>query len=271
MFINMGRFWRFMPFIDPYFIPRDRTPSDLDRRLAEEFPERCKYLLDEVSPDEHKAILGILGHDMSNSILAAYGALRFGLQKRCIGENLTRMYNGKRQLTHGNELVRADILEMMEFLVESRNKSKTREIVSFEAEPGNYDALTYPGIVFLNILHYVQNAEDQHRDLGVEMPVEVSVGTLKLRDLGCDLGPNQHLYGPETDLIRISVKDYGNGIQDEVLPHIFKPGFSGRGSSGIGLGLSDLIFHRLHGVGRVDEAIGIGSTFSSYFPRIRTV
>jgi len=255
-FINKGRFERFMPFIDPFYIPRDRIGLE-----------------EEISCPELNAILRILGHDLNNTLQVASISLQSGRQAPFIGYELLQTLLGMQQLHIGNGTKYEDIDELVQNLISRRNIKSGSEVACYlpSAEPVDFFAKTYPGIVFLEVLHYIQNAEDQHIDLKVQRPVEVSLGTLKLRDLESGLGPNQHLYKPDTDLIRISVLDYGNGIKDEALPRIFELGYSGRKSTGIGLGLTDLSLHRLHGVSRVDTAIGVGSMFSLYFPRKRIV
>jgi signal transduction histidine kinase len=40
---------------------------------------------------------------------------------------------------------------------------------------------------------------------------------------------------PDTDFVEFSVTDSGNGINPKLLPHIFQPGLSGDGGSGLGL------------------------------------
>ena len=64
---------------------------------------------------------------------------------------------------------------------------------------------------------------------------------------------------------KIEIKDYGNGIDKDDLPHIFERFYKGKNASnesvGIGLALAKSIIENNNGYISVDSKIGVGSTF----------
>lgn len=72
--------------------------------------------------------------------------------------------------------------------------------------------------------------------------------------------------------VRLSVRDTGTGIAEDVLKHIFEPFFTTRAPLGSGLGLSqvDGIVRQLDGFIDVQTEVGIGTTFHIYLPAVPT-
>jgi len=70
--------------------------------------------------------------------------------------------------------------------------------------------------------------------------------------------------------VRITIKDYGEGIPPEHLSRIFDPYFTtkkkGRGGLGLGLAISDSIIKYHSGLISVESSVGLGTTFSIYLP-----
>lgn len=91
--------------------------------------------------------------------------------------------------------------------------------------------------------------------------LEVSVANVTLDKEHASLGPGQY--------VRISFKDSGVGIDEEVLPHIFDPFFTTR-QMGHGLGLSTCysIISRHNGLIEAESEKGVGSTFYVYLPAV---
>ncbi len=73
--------------------------------------------------------------------------------------------------------------------------------------------------------------------------------------------------GAGAPVVRISVRDYGAGIPDEVLPRIFDPYFTTKpGSSGLGLATSYAIVAKHGGRLSVQSEVGQGTVFTIDLP-----
>jgi signal transduction histidine kinase len=78
----------------------------------------------------------------------------------------------------------------------------------------------------------------------------------------------------DKDVIRIRFIDYGDGIPQEVLPHIFEPFFSTKTSNkSLGLGLSTVygIVQRHAGTIHVESRVGKGTEFTVTLPRVQNL
>lgn len=75
---------------------------------------------------------------------------------------------------------------------------------------------------------------------------------------------------PAGDWVRLDVRDDGTGIEETILSHIFEPFFTTKGDSGTGLGLATVYgaVGQAGGQIRVRSAVGKGTTFSLFFPRV---
>jgi signal transduction histidine kinase len=117
-----------------------------------------------------------------------------------------------------------------------------------------------------------------HRDYRFQGKVQCNLGQLNQVFMNLLTNALQSMNGegeiwvrtePKGDEILIYIKDSGQGIPPEVLPHIFEPFYTTKDvGEGTGLGLS--ISHKViedHG-GRieVESSLGEGSTFSIYLP-----
>jgi CheY-like chemotaxis protein len=79
---------------------------------------------------------------------------------------------------------------------------------------------------------------------------------------------------PDGDWVSVAVSDSGEGIQTEVLPHIFKPFFTTKEpGKGTGLGLAQIygLLKQHDGYIDVKTEIGVGTTFTFYLPAVKTM
>ncbi|HEX9637719.1 MAG TPA: ATP-binding protein [Acidobacteriota bacterium] len=70
----------------------------------------------------------------------------------------------------------------------------------------------------------------------------------------------------EPGTVRVAIEDNGPGIEPEVLPHIFEPFFSQRGSSGLGLAVCEGIARAHRGALWASSRVGAGTTFVLELP-----
>jgi signal transduction histidine kinase len=83
-------------------------------------------------------------------------------------------------------------------------------------------------------------------------------------------------HDPETGMIDLVVRDFGCGIPQEKLPHIFDsffttkagPDASGKGGTGLGLSMCKDIIESHHGRIRVDSTVGKGTAFTLKLPTV---
>jgi signal transduction histidine kinase len=65
-------------------------------------------------------------------------------------------------------------------------------------------------------------------------------------------------------MVRVDVADQGGGISDKLAPHIFDRGFSGAGSTGVGLALARALVEA--DGGRLDLQRRRPATFALFLP-----
>ena len=105
------------------------------------------------------------------------------------------------------------------------------------------------------ILNLVLNGSESMPEGGT-----ITISTQVYRDAGARV--------LRSDAIQIQIRDSGNGIAEEHMPHIFEPFFSTKGEKGTGLGLwvSNGIVQSHGGSLQVRSRIGQGTTFSITLP-----
>jgi len=87
------------------------------------------------------------------------------------------------------------------------------------------------------------------------------------------------VHDAEHDMVDLVVRDFGCGIPQEKLPHIFDsfyttktgPDASGKGGTGLGLSMCKEIIEAHHGRIRVDSTVGKGTAFTLKLPSVARV
>jgi two-component system, cell cycle sensor histidine kinase and response regulator CckA len=94
-------------------------------------------------------------------------------------------------------------------------------------------------------------------------------GVIELTARNITLGASDHLTLGKGDYVRISIKDHGIGISNELLSRIFDPFFTTK-TKGHGLGLATCysIINRHGGAIDVESDLGKGSTFHVFLPAV---
>jgi signal transduction histidine kinase len=112
------------------------------------------------------------------------------------------------------------------------------------------------------LLHLVTNARDA-MPRGGSVVITTASATLNSADVARRPGlvPGRH--------VRLQVRDTGVGMDGEVVRRAFEPFFTTRpGGQGAGLGLATVlgIIVRHNGWAELDSEVGVGTTFTAFFP-----
>ena len=118
-----------------------------------------------------------------------------------------------------------------------------------------------PGQIQQVILNLVLNARDAMPKRGNLIVVTKNVES-------ADIQPGKGPTLPPGSYVRLSVTDTGSGMDEETQKHIFEPFFTTKGEKGTGLGLATVygIVHQWKGHLWLNSTLGVGTTFSVYFP-----
>jgi PAS domain S-box-containing protein len=95
-------------------------------------------------------------------------------------------------------------------------------------------------------------------------------GKIEMRAENVEISPDFLPPLPGGDYLKISVRDYGNGISPEHIFNIFDPYFTTKkNGSGMGLATAYSVIRKHNGQIRVESAVGVGSIFHIYVPASR--
>lgn len=156
-----------------------------------------------------------------------------------------------------NESVRS-LQKMLQRVIGEHIQVKTElaaEVGRVKADPGQLEQ------VLLNLCVNARDAMTQ----GGTITIATADVTYFLEDF---FSPNEM---PAGEYVKLSVGDTGVGIPPEVIKHIFEPFFTTKEKGqGTGLGLATCygIIKQTGGYISVESAVGVGTTFSIYLPRV---
>jgi len=252
---------------------RRREREEMEARMQQaERLESLGVLAGGMAHDFNNLLTCVLGHaDMAGADLSPIHpaqrnleVLRSAAQR---ASSLTRKlleYAGRRG---GEPSVTslADILIEMEPLLTAVAPAKIKVEVSGtdHAVAARIDRTQVEQIVLNLVMNAAQAIGAQGGHIQVSLDErDLAAGFLGRAALGSDLAPGRYAL--------LIVKDDGPGIAPEVLPRLFDPYFSTKGT-GRGLGLASVlgIVKRCCGGIHVETEIGHGTTFTIFFPAIR--
>ena len=156
-----------------------------------------------------------------------------------------------------NEVV-AQVTRMLQRLIGEHIALETRYA------PGAATVQADAGMIEQVLVNLAVNARDA-MPRGGRLVVQTSVQSLT------EAEAKDHPRRRAGEVVRLSVSDTGTGIAPEHLPHIFEPFFTTKEvGKGTGLGLATVfgIAEQHRGWIEVDSALGVGTTFHLYLPRL---
>ncbi len=136
--------------------------------------------------------------------------------------------------------------------------------VRFQAEPGQFIVQADPTRIQQSIMNLAVNARDAMTNGG-----KLSFDLSRLTVLKAKNSPVPNMAAG--NWVRISIRDTGHGISQDILSHIFDPFFTTKKQGeGTGLGLAQVhgIIAQHDGHIVVDSEVGAGTTFTIYLPAL---
>ena len=249
------------------------TARDLTAREAMEQQLRQAQKMEAVGP-----LTGGVAHDFNNLLTAIIGNLEL-LEARTAGDAVAARHlaGAQRAAEHGAKLTeqllafsRRQHLQPraidLNVVVAGMREMLTRTIgttiqVRTDLAPGLWPALVDPTQIEIAILNLAINSRDA-MPLGGLLSIETRNRRAGDAEIPEDIGAQ--------DCIRVSVRDTGTGMADEVLRSAVEPFFTtkepGKGS---GLGLSQVygMARQSNGAMQIDSRLGAGTTVHLYLPR----
>jgi len=124
---------------------------------------------------------------------------------------------------------------------------------------------SYQELIYMELYNQLRNAQ-QSCTQQPNPRIKLNVSTHKLTEEELNyIGNNK--FTKNTPFVRTEVSDNGCGIDEFLLPYIFKKGETTKSSRGVGLALSGQTCYLLKGFIKVDSEVGKGTTFSMYLPQ----
>ncbi len=244
--------------------------AEITARLREAYRElRAEHAETVLATRARENVLAIVSHDLRSPLSAILAG----------AEYLERLAQGEiREVALGVERCGRQMSRLIEDLLDAVKIEKGQ----FRIDPGSHDLVSIVGDA-------LQGSAAAAQAKGVRLVPRFARDTLHVR---CDRGriaqvlsnllANAVKFSPQgaaveieleaqAQLVRIAVRDYGPGIPEEALPHIFERYWQARGTAHHGTGLGLFISKSIveaHG-GRIEVATGpgAGSVFSVFLPR----
>jgi len=220
--------------------------------------------------EDFRLLTAGVAHDCNNIIGRLLNGIEIGKQKIEQGKNMAPILDFLQENTKRAR----DILDsLFAFRKKKGDLSKEaiavkqflREIVQFEIKDKNIECdfnidegLPYIGVDASQIRQVIHNIIRNAFE-AMEYDGKIEIGGEKVNEIS-----EKEIKG---EYVKLSFKDYGEGIKEENIDRIFEPLFTTKKTgNGVGLALAKLIVDYHEGHIRVDSTYGKGSTFYVYLP-----
>ncbi len=238
--------------------------------------ERLKESINTIEGMSHKAMLGGIlqgiAHELNTPLTNIYSVSDRVLMKKDIDDQTaTYMHDIFRCVERATSLMRLmlkdttsvtnenkdiDVPEMITQIKHLVRDQAFRDKIQLEVlVADNLPAIKGTEVyVFQALLNLVVNALN-HTKAGGKLTIEA-------RD------------NPDTNHVQISITDTGEGIPEDILPHIFESGVSSKKgvlSAGLGLVFVKRVLDAHHATIHVSSTVGEGSCFTVAFPTLTSV
>ncbi len=249
--------------------------ASADLRASEERLEQSRRLevvgrlAGGVAHDFNNVLTAVMGYsDLLRQQLAQHASAHALLDR--LDESIGRAGNltaqlltfGRKHASQPRELDLVEVIERQEPVLRGMLAPRIR--FELAGESGRCTVRADPTEIDQVLLNLVFNARDAMADGGVLkvacVPITLDAASAAERDLA--LG----------DYVRWSVTDTGHGMDAETRAHAFEPFFTTKSAGrGTGLGLASVygIVRQAGGAIEVDSAVGRGTCFTIFLPRIK--
>jgi PAS domain S-box-containing protein len=248
----------------------EREAAEQERRALEQSLRQAQKM------EAVGRLAGGVAHDFSNvlAVVLGYSELmtrdlegRDVRLRECaegIVEAANRAVGVTRQLLtlSRKKLLRPEVLSL-DKVVQDLGKLLARAIgerieITTSLQPDLWPVLADADQLAQVLLNLAVNARDAMPDGGA---LEIATANVTLA------APARDLDLPAGRYVTLTVKDRGCGMTEEVRARLFEPFFTTK-ETGTGLGLATVygIVRQAGGAIRVDSTVGVGTTFTAYFP-----
>jgi two-component system cell cycle sensor histidine kinase/response regulator CckA len=251
-----------------------------DRRIAEQaLGERDEQLRQAQKMEAVGLLAGGIAHDFNNLLTAITGYAGLVLDQleadhplRSDVEQIRRAGDSAGSLTRQllafsrRQILRPQIIDLNDVVLrtDAMLRRLIGEHIELQAKPGSpLDRVNVdPGQVEQIIVNLAVNARDAMPG-GGRLTIETANIHLDEAALA------SHETAPAGRYVCLAISDTGNGIPEDVRPHVFEPFFTTKArGEGTGLGLATVygIVKQSGGMIWLYSEVGIGTTFKIYFP-----